>query len=284
MRHIHLAAAAAAAFTLIAGQAAAQDWGGPYVGLSIGGAALNNDDDERVEFDTNLDGTFGDTVRTTAMVDAFGPTTLNPGGFCGGKARSNNFGAGCEDDDGVKADFAARVGWDMQSGPWVYGALVEVASTDVEDFTTAFSITPAAYQFNRDLDDVMYALRARVGHTLGERTLAYVTGGAATAKVTDTFFTTNTANSFAPLRSEDDATGYQVGAGIETRLNDKISLGVEYLYTSLDAGDGLTVRTGPGTAAPTNPFLITNAAGTNQRRAGDEIAFHGVRLTVSARF
>lgn len=284
MRHIHLAAAAAAVLTLAAGQAAAQDWSGPYIGLSVGGTALQNDDDERVEFDNNLDGTFGDTVRNAALVDAFGPTTANPGGFCGGKARGNNFGSGCEDDDGVTAEFAARAGWDFQSGPWVYGALVEVSSLDVEDFATAFSITPAAYQFNRDLDDVMYAVRARVGRTMGERTLGYVTGGVATAKVTDTFFTTNTANSFTPLTSEDDATGYQVGAGIETRVTEHISLGVEYLYTSLDAGDGLTVRTGPGTAPPTNPFLITNPAGTDQRRTGDEIAFHGVRLTATARF
>jgi len=284
MRHIHLAAMAATALTCLAGPVAAQDWSGPYIGLSIGGAAVQSDDDERVEFDTNLDGTFGDTVRTSGGVDAFGPTTANPGGFCSGKARSNNFGSGCSDDDTVSTDFAARFGWDMQSGPWVYGALVEVSSVDVEDFTTAFSITPAAYRFNRDLDDVMYALRAKVGHTVGDRMLAYVTGGVATAKVTDTFFTTNTANSFTPVTSEDDATGFQIGAGLETRLTERISLGLEYLYTSLDAGDGLTVRTGPGTAPPTNPFLIVNPSGTDQRRTSDEFAFHGVRVTLSAHF
>lgn len=284
MRHIHLAAIAAAALALGTGQAAAQDWSGPYIGLSIGGAMVQDDDGERVEFDTNLDGTFGDTVRTSTLVDAFGPTTANPGGFCGGKARGNNFNAGCIDDDAVGVDYAARIGWDMQSGPWVYGALIEASSVDVEDFATAFSITPAAYQFSRKLDDAMYALRARVGHTLGGRSLGYVTAGVATAKVTDTFFTTNTANSFAPLTSEDDATGYQVGAGLETRVTERISLGVEYLYTNLDAGDGLTVRAGPGTAPLTNPFRIVNPAGTDMRRTADEIAFHGVRLTVTARF
>lgn len=284
MRTICLAAAAGAILTFGAGAAHAQDWSGPYIGLSLGGAMTDDDDGERVVFDTNLDGTFGDTVLTAGMVDAFGPTTANPGGFCGGKALANNFASGCIDDDGLGTDFAARAGWDIQSGPWVYGVLVEAASVDVEDFTTAFSITPAAYQFNRDLDDVMYAARLRVGRTVGSRAMAYVTGGVATAGVTDTFFTTNGANSFTPTSSEDDATGYQLGFGAEMWLSDRITLGGEYLYTDLDAGDGLTVRTGPGTAPPTNPFLIVNPAGTDQRRQSDSFAFHGFRLTLAARF
>lgn len=284
MRHIYPAAAAAAFVILGAGAASAQDWSGPYIGLSVGGALLDEDRNERVLFDNNLDGTFGDTVRNAAMADAFGPTGTNPGGFCGGKALANNFASGCIKDDSLGVDFAARLGWDFQSGPWVYGVVVEAASVDVEDFATAFSITPAAYQFNRDIDDVMYAARLRVGHTVGSRGLAYVTGGAATAQVVDTFFTTNTANSFTPVRSEDDANGYQAGFGAEVWLTDRITLGGEYLYTNLDAGDGLTVRTGPGTAPATNPFLIVNPVGTDQRRASDEFAFHGFRLTLGVHF
>ncbi len=284
MRHIPMAAAAAAFLALGAGAANAQDWSGPYIGLSVGGATVDDDESERVLFDTNLDGGFGDTVRNAAMVDAFGPGAATQGGFCGGKAQSNSLAAGCFEDDGFRTDFAARVGWDFQSGVWVFGVLVEAASVDVQDFTTAFSITPAAYQFSREVDDVMYAVRLRVGHTVGDRGLAYVTGGAATAQVVETFFTTNTANSFTPTQSEDDATGYQGGLGFEFGMTDRVTLGGEYLYTSLDAGGGLSVRTGPGAAPPTNPFLIVNPAGTDQRRASDEIAFHAVRITVAARF
>ncbi|WP_374599516.1 outer membrane protein [Brevundimonas sp.] len=283
MRHITLAAVAATTLLAMAGTATAQDWSGPYIGLSAGGAVADDDEDERVVFDTNLDGNFNDTVRTTGGVDAFGPTTANPGGFCNGKASANNFAAGCTDDDNVKGDFAVRVGWDFQSGPWVYGLVAEAAAVDVEDFNTAFSITPAAYQFNREIEDVVYAARLRGGYAFG-RTLAYVTGGAAFAKVTDSYFTTNAVNSFTPLVSEQDATGYQAGFGVETWLNDRITVGAEYLYTSLDADEGLTVRTGPGTAPPTNPFLIVNPAGTDQRRTNDELAYHGFRVTLSARF
>jgi outer membrane immunogenic protein len=114
--------------------------------------------------------------------------------------------------------------------------------------------------------------------------LIYATGGVATAKVTDSYFTTNTANSFTPLTSEDDATGYQLGLGVETWLTDRVTIGVEHLYTNLDAGDGLTVRTGPGTAPATNPFLIVNPQGTDQRRIADELAFQSFRVTLAARF
>jgi opacity protein-like surface antigen len=283
MRHITLAAVAATTLLITGGTAAAQDWSGPYIGLSAGGAVADDDDGERVIFDTNLDGNFNDTVRTTGGVDAFGPAAATPGGFCDGKANDNNFASGCTDDDNVKGDFAVRLGWDFQSGPWVYGVVAEAAAVDVEDFNTAFSITPAAYQFNREIEDVVYAARLRGGYAFG-RSLAYVTGGAAFAKVTDTYFTTNTANSFAPLTSEQDAAGFQAGFGLETWLNDRITLGAEYLYTSLDTDEGLTVRTGPGTAPPTNPFLIVNPAGTDQRRTSDELAYHGFRVTLAARF
>lgn len=284
MRHIALVATVATAALLLgAGSVAAQDWNGPYISLSAGGAMIDDDEGETVVFDTNLDGGFGDTVRTTGSIDAFGPSTATPGGFCDGKATGNNLLAGCTDDDRFGGDFAARVGWDFQSGNWVYGVVGEAASVDVEDFVTAFSITPAAYQFNREVKEMVYAARVRGGYAFG-KSLAYVTGGAAFAKVRDQYFTTNTTNSFAPLMSEQDATGYQVGLGLETWLNDRITLGAEYLYTSLDTDEGLTVRTGPGTAPLTNPFRIVNPNGTDQRRTSDELAFHGFRVSLAARF
>lgn len=284
MRHIDLAIAAGAFLLLGAGAASAQDWSGPYIGLSVGGAMVDDDEDERTVFDTNLDGGFTDTVRTSGGADAFAATAATPGGFCGGKALGNNLPQGCFEDDEVRFDFAARAGWDFQSGSLVYGVVVEAASVDVEDFATAFSTTPASYQFNRDIDDALYAARLRLGYAVGARSLAYVTGGAAMAKVTETYFTTNAANSFAPLTSEDDATGYQIGGGFESRIGDRFTFGVEYLYTDLDAGDGLTVRIGPGTAPLTNPFRIVNTNGTDQRREADSIAFHAVRLTFAAHF
>ena len=69
--------------TALASPALAQDsgdWTGFYIGGHVGYAFQPNDDDETILFDTDLDGNFGDTVRTSAGANAFSP------GFCGGAA------------------------------------------------------------------------------------------------------------------------------------------------------------------------------------------------------
>ena len=59
----------------------APSWTGGYVGL-YGGYSFENDEDDDgvILFDTNLDGAFGDVIRTAAGADAFAP------GFCDGLA------------------------------------------------------------------------------------------------------------------------------------------------------------------------------------------------------
>jgi outer membrane immunogenic protein len=85
----------------------ASDWSGAYVGGHLGYAFQDDDDDERLVFDTDLNGAYGDTVATSAGADAFSP------GFCGGFAQGTTPGAGCEDDeDGV--DVGLRAGYDYQ--------------------------------------------------------------------------------------------------------------------------------------------------------------------------
>jgi len=95
-------------------QAAAQNWTGLYVGGSIGAGFQKENASETVRFDTNLDGTFTDTVRTVAGADAFST------GFCGGLAVGAMASAGCTDDeDGI--DFGGRLGYDRQFGRMVVG-------------------------------------------------------------------------------------------------------------------------------------------------------------------
>jgi outer membrane immunogenic protein len=52
--------------------------------------------------------------------------------------------------------------------------------------------------------------------------------------------------------------------------------------TSLDDKDEYTVRA-QGPAPATNPFILTNAAGTDLRRA-DQFRFHSLRVTAGYRF
>lgn len=278
-----IAAALAATSVSAAGAASAQDWSGPYLSFGVTGDFVDDDEDEVTLFDTNLDGTFGDTVRTTGGADAFSSSPTQAAGFCGGKANANNFGAGCDDDDQLEAGFVGRAGWDWQMGGFVFGVLGEVATVQSRDHATGFSITPANYQFARGIDGAVYSGRVRVGSPFG-RTLPYVTAGWAMTEVEEQYTTTNGANSFTPVTNTSDADGFQLGGGLEYAVTDRISLGAEYLYTSLDVDAPLVTRVGPGTAPATNPFLIVNAAGTDNRRESDEFNYHSVRLTVTARF
>jgi opacity protein-like surface antigen len=282
-RHTPIAAILIAGSMSLAGAVSAQDWSGPYISLAIGGDVVDDDEDEITLFDTDQNGTFGDTVRTSGGADAFSSSPTQSAGFCGGKANANNFDGGCQDDDEVTAGIVGRIGWDWAVGGFVFGVLGEAAGVDGRDHTTAFSITPANYQFVRGVDGPVYAARVRVGSPMG-RWMPYATAGYAVAEVEESYSTTNTANSFSPVTKTSDADGFQVGGGLEYAFSDRIRLGAEYLYTALDVDDPLVVRVGPGTAPLTNPFRIVNPSGTDTRRQSDEFNHHAFRLTVSARF
>ena len=276
--------AATCAVLVVAGSRAAeaQDWTGFYAGATVGGALQSTDDSERVGFDTNLDGTFGDVVRTAAGADAFAP------GFCGGLAVGPMAAAGCTDDqEGI--DFGGRVGYDRQFGPLVLGALIDVSRTDVTDSVTAFSVTPAFYSFTRELNYVA-GLRGRAGVGAG-RVLLYGTGGAAVGDVEQRFTTSNIVNTFvAPDddMGDDDAGaservwGYQAGGGLEIKVGERWSLTGEYLFSSLDNRDDSVIRA-RGPAPATNPFILTNTGGTDFRRS-EKFKFQTVRVGLSYRF
>lgn len=269
-----LCAAAGLAALLAAGQANAQsDWTGPYIGAVAGWSSQAEADDETIQFDTNLDGTFGDTVRTGAGANAFSP------GFCNGSTSSPTPAGGCDEmDDGF--EFGARAGYDWQFGSFVVGVVGEAVRTDVQDSVTAFSTTPAAYTMTRELDGLV-AARLRGGFAFGN-TLAYATGGYAMGKIDHRFSTTNTANVFTQRESDEDyADGWQLGGGLEHQITPDVSLGLEYLYTSLQ-DDGARVRASGG---PVNgPFTATNVAGTDFQRTNEDFEVHSVRVAATYRF
>lgn len=270
-----LAATAALAMAGFGSSALAQSagWTGGYVGGHVGYGFQPDDDDETIRFDKNLDGVFSDTVTTAAGANAFSP------GFCGGAAKGPTPASGCgKDDDGV--DYGLRGGYDWQlANGLVLGVVGEVSKPDVEDSVAAFSTTPAFYTMTREVD-WMAAVRGRVGFAM-DRYLPYVTAGLARAEVDASFATSNTANTFV-LTGDDSVSGYQLGAGVETRVGTNWSVGVEYLYTRLDDDDFRVRAQGPAPA--TNPFILTNASGTDFARSDDEFDVHSVRLTAAYRF
>ncbi|AJP70895.1 outer membrane protein [Sphingomonas hengshuiensis] len=278
-----LTGAALGAFGLLASVASAQaqdaEFNGAYVGASLGKSFQGNDGGETIQFDRDLNGSFGDTVVTSA---ADAPNAFSPG-FCGGAAVAAT-NVGCSNDrDGTQ--YAARVGYDIQRGNFVVGLVGEIGKNQVNDSVSAYSTTPASYTMTRSIDWNAGA-RLRAGYAVGGRTLAYATGGGAYAKVDHGFATTNTANSFAVTSESKDAWGWAAGGGIEQKVGRNFSVGIEYLYTRLN-DDDYTVRAGaltsPATPA-TNPFLLGNAGGTDLRRADNRFDMHGVRATAAFRF
>ncbi len=256
-------------------QAQSQDWSGPYIGLYGAGTQTNDQDDERLRFDRNLDGNFGDPVRTTAGADAFSP------GSCGGAAINGVAANGC-DDDATGAQGGVIAGYDFQFGPFVVGGVVDYSAVDAEDSVTSFSTTPASYTFSRKLDNLA-AIRARLGYAVGPA-LFYGTGGAATGEISNRFYTSNTANSFTVRTDDDQADGYQAGGGVEYRLAPNLSVTGEYLYTSLDAPD-YVIRVGQGSAPATNPFVLApNTVGTDMNRSNGRFGLHAVRIGMNYRF
>ncbi len=270
MRNRVLLASAAALLSAVAAPAFAQTaWSGPYFGAAIGYAKQSDKGSETIQFDKDLNGSFNDTVTTAAGANAFSP------GFCGAEATGATPAAGCEENDSG-LDAYIRGGYDWQFGSWVVGGVAEFGVTDVEDAVGAFSTTPAGYSMKRQVRN-MFAGRARVGYVVGSY-LPYVTGGVVKAQVNSSFTTTNTANNFTQ-RGDDYVNGYQLGAGVERELMPSVRLGLEYMYTRLDDGD-YRVRAG-GPAPATNPFILTNASGTDFRRSNADFDIHAVRATVS---
>lgn len=251
-------------------------WSGFYIGASIGNTDPRGGDDGTLLFDTDLDGSYGDTVRTGAGANAFSP------GFCGGVATGRTPGEGCFDDRGGTT-LGARMGYDWQMGNWVFGALAEYNTHDVRDGVSGFSTTPASYAMIRELDNTI-ALRARAGMAFGQSNdwLAYATAGAVRAKLNNRFETTNTANAF-DLTDSGDADGVQFGLGVERKIAGNVSLGLEYLRTRLDDED-TRVMVSRGTAPTTNPFLLVNANGTDMRRSDDRLDLDTLQLTLNYRF
>lgn len=255
---------------------AAQTWSGPYAGFVIGAGLQRGDAGEVVMFDTNLDGTFNDVVRTAAGADAFSP------GFCGGVATSPLPTAGCTaDSDGI--DIGGRAGYDWQAGSLVFGVLADVSSPDISDGVTAFSTTPAFYAFSREMN-VVTGFRGRLGAG-NARMLAYGTAGGAFARIDHLFTSSNTANTFVPAKNEtrsEQSWGYQAGGGIEVRVVERVSITGEYLFTNVNDEEDGTVRS-QGPAPATNPFILVNPLGTDLRRT-DRFDFHSVRAALNYRF
>jgi outer membrane immunogenic protein len=215
-------------------------------------------------------------VRTTTGANAFSP------GFCGGAARAATPGAGCaKDKDSL--EFALHAGYDFDLGNVVIGGLAEVGMGYAEDSVTAFSTTPANYTWTRRMAE-NYGLRARAGYAFGaeRNTLVYGTGGVVWAKMDNSFRSSNRANAYQDL-SDDKVMGWRAGAGVEQRVHKHLSIGLQYLHTSLK-DNGARLRVSRGVQPVTNPFILVNATGTDFARTHRRFVTDNISATANFRF
>jgi len=251
---------------------------GPYVAGVVGLGLQNNDRGDSLVFDTDGDGAFGDTVNTAppGSVDAFSE------GFCNGVARGATAAEGCRSDKS-KIEYGVRVGYDKRlgGGNFVLGGLIEGSKNKSTDGTSAFSITPASYSIEREIDYAVSA-RLRAGFTPGGGALFYATGGGTYARINHTFSTTNTSNAFTEVNDGKMVWGWQAGGGAEIMLTNKVSLGMEYLHTRY-TDKKYYVNVAQGTAPVTNPFVL-NGGTTNLRPTDTQFSTNAFRATLGFRF
>jgi outer membrane immunogenic protein len=275
--------AAATLAASLASAAYAQDdeqpFNGIYVGVSGGYDLQSNDVGSRIQFDRNGDGNFNDAVTTTTGANAFST------GFCDGRAFNAIAAQGCENDRN-KASYYARVGADSQTGKLVIGVYGEFGKSEIKDFVSAFSTTPANYIFARSLRWEA-SVRGRAGLAFGTGANAgmfYGTGGVGYADIRHRFETTNTANAFAGNNDGKKKFGFIVGGGVEKFITRNISFGLEYTYHDYK-DDNYFINVTRGTAAATNPFVLApNTAGTTFRRSDPDFRWHSLRAGLNFRF
>jgi outer membrane immunogenic protein len=240
-----------ALFTMTA-PAVAQDWTGSYAGVQFGTVV------------TSDEGIFSLSPLPAggALATAFSPSPAVPDAGFFGEAASGNIAG-------------LHYGYDWQSGSMVYGAVASIFSTDINDKQQGKSRTPAVYTVERSLDT--YAtLGGRVGYLVQPATLIYGTAGLAMGQVDFAYSQPGSGAATTTSGGQDSEIGYAVGFGVENRVTERVSIGVEYSYVNLGGNDyTANLRNGPFSAA---------APSTNAMGSDGDFDFGTIQLKVSYRF
>jgi outer membrane immunogenic protein len=232
----------------------AYSWTGCYVGASAGYAGGKSN--HTTVGNSVLTSTLGVPTAISAPAGSDIAGDLNLTGFIGG------FQGGCN----------------YQVGAWVIGFEGDGSAFNKEgqNFETAlapFDVRRAAW-ISQTQERWLVTARGKLGLTgwgwFGDRTLLYVTGGGAWAKIDTSEFLIG-ANSSSPANGHQESntrSGWTVGGGIEYPLGYGWSVKSEYLYVKFD--DYTTFTSPPfgnGNIAPRNVKLYDNIfrAGMNYK-------------------
>jgi outer membrane immunogenic protein len=155
-----------------------------------------------------------------------------------------------------------QLGCNWQWGAWVFGIEGDGAATNKEGQAFEVPLEPFAQGSSRFISQTqerwLVTARARLGLTdfwwFGPKTLVYVTGGGAWAKIDVSEFETAATGGLRPpigFQESNTRSGWTVGGGYEYALGYGWSARGEFLYVKFD--DFTAFNTGPfpaGTVAP----------------------------------
>ena len=177
-------------------------WTGWYVGLSAGGTWADID---------------GDALGTSVPPE---PPFANFGGsFDASSFRGGIYG-----------------GYNWQFGQWVTGVEADIAWADGSE---SRNVVLGLDALPGDRTEVEFGwdagIRLRLGYLLTPTALLYATGGIAWQSFEVSAIATDLSNGWSS--DDETATGWTIGAGIETLVSDQILARLEYRYTDFGSQD-----------------------------------------------
>ena len=239
---------------------AAYNWTGFYIGGSLGGDWIQND-------------------NATLSLPAGPPQAFQP--FLANGSIPTNYGT-----NGSGLIYGGQAGYNWQMSNFVVGLEADFSGTTENNTQTVITDVPAAgvslgLAYSTKID-ALGTVRGRIGVLATPSLLLYATGGFAYGEVSHSYSesfgapgTTPTINqSFGSVSNWD--TGWTVGAGAEYALDQNWSIKGEYLFVNLSGDTFTTTATSgcgiPGACAFT---LSPSHLGLNIARLGVNYKFGG---------
>jgi len=226
--------------------AQAYSWTGCYVGVNAGGAASGTNFSTRVDAGTHLTDP-GDL----AAVGASGTDSTNDSSFIGG----------------------GQLGCNLQSGSLVFGV-----EGDADYFHTSPNVTTTGTLSTEDTFAITNAMttnwlatvRPRFG-IVSNRTLIFLTGGAAFTRATLAQGYTDTLGAAGSSSMSSSLIGWTAGAGVEYAWSDHWSIKADYLFASFPSK---SFQTG----------IVDPAGGTNLLHGAANLTVQTARLGLNYKF
>ncbi|TPI14014.1 porin family protein [Mesorhizobium sp. B4-1-3] len=138
----------------------------------------------------------------------------------------------------------ASVGYDQDMGSWVIGGLVDARLSGIKSKLDLGGILGGVDSISLNAD-YGFDVLGRIGMKVNEATLAYALAGYSWQHFK--------LDAPAPLDVDWGSSGFSVGAGLETALSDKMTVGIEYRYSQFekeDFSDAFPIPSGTATATP----------------------------------